>query len=145
MNYKRRCPSCGAWVKGKIHYLGKRQVMVLRQLVDFMEAQMSGTPVPCSLQKDLELTKNQYNNFQKLKHFGVVLRVPGGWIATKRGIDFIHGKAGVFDKMASFGNETVSTTHFAWKTLGTRPRLVKVLEVEPEAYKKCEDYLEDQL
>jgi hypothetical protein len=59
------------------------------------------------LQKDLDLTKSAFCNFQKLRYFGLIAHVkdrPGYWLVTRRGALFIHGKQRVNQRLLIFRN-----------------------------------------
>lgn len=62
------------------------------------------------LQKDLDLTKNQYANFQKLKYWGLVKQVKdkaGYWIVTQHGIAFANNVVKVPKNIFTFNNQVV--------------------------------------
>ena len=44
------------------------------------------------LQKDLTLSKNEYNNCQKLRYFGLIAKTdkPGYWLLTRLGSNFLY-------------------------------------------------------
>lgn len=49
---------------------------------------------PVHLQKECTLTKNQYNNFQKLRYHGLVESPKTGYYSiTQKGLDFLHGES----------------------------------------------------
>jgi len=96
------------------------------------------------LQRDLDLTKNQYNNFQKLQYFGLVSRTPKGWFPTPVGIGFIRGDIRVWDKVATLSNVALDSTHQAWKTATQLPVLVSVYDIDRESWKKKEEYREEK-
>lgn len=65
MKYSETCSCCDHTVTAYTHILNKSLVEALIQLVDFYNVKKC----KCRLQNDLNLTKNQYNNFQKLQYF----------------------------------------------------------------------------
>lgn len=88
MPYTEICHHCGHAQVAYVHHLNKPLVSALRQLVDFYELHKRGA----NLQKDLDLTKSLFTNFQKLQYFGFVRRETAlGWFPTQLGIDFIYG------------------------------------------------------
>lgn len=42
--------------------------------------------------KELNLTNNEFGNFQKLAYFGLVFKKTSNWYITSKGIDFITGE-----------------------------------------------------
>jgi hypothetical protein len=111
-------------------------VSALRQLVDYYE----DNQIPANLQKDLHLTINQYNNFQKLQHFGVVKRILEGYLPTRKGIDFIYGNLSILNSVASLNNETLLPTHRYWDTAKRQPSYVYVHEICRTSYKQRKEY-----
>lgn len=80
------------------------------------------------LQKDMDLDKNAYNNFQKLRYFGLVAKDKknrGYWLITRRGAQFLHGKQEVNLRLKIFRN------HIAERS----ETLVNIFDVL-----KCEQY-----
>ncbi len=66
------------------------------------------------LQKDLNLTKTEYNNFQKLRFHGLIARykedgknTAGCWLITKRGAEFLNGVISVPTRVKTFRNKVV--------------------------------------
>ncbi len=129
MKLRETCPHCGTVIQSYSHRLNKPLVEALRQLYDFGNT--------ANLQKDLKLTKNQYNNFQKLQYFGLVERAIG-WGITLKGKEFIEGKKAISDKAMTFGGEVVLPPHKAWNGV----KIVKkyVYDIDRESWKKIEDY-----
>ena len=112
----------------------------LRQLYDFVHVNIAEKPFAvANLQKDLNLTKNQYNNFQKLQYFGLVERYKKGWEIRQKGIDFIEGKIAISDKAMTFGGEVVLPPHKAWN--GVKIAKKYVYEIDENSYKKIEEYI----
>ena len=65
------------------------------------------------LQTELELTHNEYNNFQKLRYFGLVYyadmdnRKSGKWICTRLGGMFIRMEIDIIDWVVTEDNHIV--------------------------------------
>ncbi len=63
--------------------------------------------------RDLNLTKSQFNNFQKLQYWGFVEKgtEENGhtheWVLTEKGRDFVHGRIAVSKYMITYRNKTV--------------------------------------
>lgn len=137
MNYQEKCPHCGHIKTAFIHKLNKQLVKALRQLVDFYGENGSG----CNLQRDLNLTKNQYNNFQKLQYFDLVFKTKDGWFPTSVGMHFIFGSMSALNKVATIESVVLPSSHEAWKThKGKIPEPVKVQEIDADSWKNREDY-----
>lgn len=80
------------------------------------------------LQRDLDLEKSAYNNFQKLRYFGLAVKDEknsGHWLITRRGAKFLHGRQQVNRQVLIFRNHIVDRSD---ETVG-------VLDVL-----KCEQY-----
>jgi len=90
------CEHCGAKLTGRWESLsaGLGNVLIM------FAKEVKNIGKNCiHLQKDLKLTKNQYNNFQKLQYFGMVAKIKdetkiksGYWFLTKKAIDFLQGE-----------------------------------------------------
>lgn len=123
-----------------MHVINKPMVSALRQLVDWYEE----TGKPANLQKNLNLTKNQYNNFQKLQYFDVVLRTEKGWFPTSRGISFIYGQALTPSRVITIDGEVLPVNHPAWETTKLKPGGLMVEEVDRTSYKIRVEYQEEK-
>lgn len=141
MKYQQVCEHCHHVDAAYVHKLNVPLVKCLRRLVDFYHRTSEGA----SLQKDLNLTINENNNFQKLQYFDLVFRIEGqGWFPTQKGIDFICGDTQVPDRVATINSEVLPDTHPAWETSSKRPMLIAVWEVDQESYKKREEYQKEK-
>ena len=104
-----KCPHCGARMKIWKHNLSLGLVVTLRR---FGQAVKEKGENDIHLQKETEMTKNQYNNFQKLRYFGLVhhvkngegVRKAGRWLITRNGWDFLKGKIPMTEYMKTFRN-----------------------------------------
>lgn len=106
------CPHCGASMKRWWHTLTP---VLVECLIDIRAKVVEKNENKVHLQKDLFLTKNEYNNFQKLRYHALVAKykengvhVPGYWLVTKRGADFLNGVIKVPMKVASYRNRVVA-------------------------------------
>ena len=140
MKFHVTCPTCGHQATAYKHKLSKPLVSALRQLVKFYE-ECGG---PCNLQKDLDLTKNQYNNFQKLQYFDAVQRIEAGWFPTTRGIAFIKGKTGLPLRVATIESEVLPEDHEVWLDSKVQPTNVWINEIDDVEYKKRPEYQEEK-
>lgn len=86
---KELCPTCGAKLVGRWEYITKGQLNVLAKFIKAVKKQDRNS---IHLQKDIELTKNEYNNFQKLRYNGLVAHAEatGCWLITRRGAQFLR-------------------------------------------------------
>lgn len=91
MKVKKRCDHCGASMMEHRHNLSRAMAEGLKRLYEF------GAPVNI---KHLQLTRNQWDNFQKLRYWGLVeksydptgKRIGGYWQITDKGKEFLSGK-----------------------------------------------------
>lgn len=88
-NSKKCCPTCNASLEARWEYITKGH---LRLLTLLHEAIKENNRNSIHLQKDLDLTKNQYANFQKLRYNGLVAHAEetGCWLMTRRGAKFLR-------------------------------------------------------
>ncbi len=137
MKYQEECPYCGHIKTAFTHKLNDQLVKALRQLVDFYEREKVG----CNLQKDLSLTKNQYNNFQKLQYFNLALKSNEGWFPSLAGISFIRGECVAWDRVATIESMILPLNHTAWDThKGKKPVLVYIFDIDKSSWKTKEEY-----
>jgi len=100
------CPHCGAKMVEYRHVLNAPLADALTRLRDH------GGPVNI---KNLDLTREQWTNFQKLRYWGLVRktcdakgkRVGGTWEITRKGLDFIKGCTAVPRTMWTYRGEPV--------------------------------------
>lgn len=131
MKEKETCPHCGASMVEYKHGLSKGLLIGLLRLFE------KGRPVNL---KFLQLSRNQWDNFQKLRYWGLVekyrVKNPnsdeqkgGVWTITAAGIDFCTGKLAV--------------PRYVWTYRGDAKRFdgvpVKIADVD-EGYRKRLDY-----
>jgi len=115
----KNCATCGRNLDGRWERLTPG---ICRTLVQFWTKVVEKKVNQVHLQRDLELDKNAYNNFQKLRYFGLVAKVKdmsGYWLITRRGAQFVHGKTRVNKQVRIFDN------HIVERSLGT----TSILEV----------------
>lgn len=137
MKYQERCESCGHIKTAYTHKLNKLLCQSLRDLIDFYERTKSA----CNLQRDLNLTKSQYNNFQKLQYWLLVRRAPEGWYPTEHGINFIEGRIFIPNIVATLESEVLGTWHEAWKThKGNKPKMVSIKDIFLAVWKPRSEY-----
>lgn len=141
MKYEQKCGHCGSKKVAYTHRLNRPLVSALAELATFYDK----TNRPCNLQRDLHLTKNQYNNFQKLQYFGLVRRTQGGWYPTIIAFDFLSGKGRIPDTSASMSGDALEYAHEAWKTHEKRLRMVSVNDYLETTYKRQKEYQQEHI
>lgn len=135
-----KCEDCPGKITAYTHNLNKSMVGALRQLVDFHEKNRRAA----NLQKDLTLTKNQYNNFQKLQYFGLARRLEHGWTPESLGIDFIYGGGVVMVPAATLGGEVLLPWHEAWNFHKRERRSVTIHDIDQLSYKQRPEYAQEK-
>ena len=134
--HTKHCETCGHVTRLYAHTINKPLVSALAQAYKFGK--------DFNLQKDLSLTKNQYNNFQKLQYFGLISKHRGTtqWHVTLLGENFILGRVPICNKAFTFGKEIVPVDEVEIIT-GVTPvhSNVFVSDVLKSDYKKLQDYL----
>ena len=107
MAKKEYCPTCGQPIMKHRHTFSRALAGIL-----LIVANKYGTRKPFHLQKDLDLTPNQYNNFQKLKYWDLVFkhsvqgkRIGGYWFLTTKAQYFIRGLVEIPRYVVTFNNQ----------------------------------------
>lgn len=109
LKQKEKCNSCGASMKMWWHMVTPGLVGDLIKAIEFVKANKN----EFHLQKNLNLSKNEYNNFQKLRFHGLVAKVKdrsGYWLITKRGGHFLRGEMEIPVGVLTFRNKVVDHT-----------------------------------
>ena len=89
---KKVCEHCGASMVEYKHGLSEGLVTGLIRIAKIEK--------PINI-KELRLTRNQWDNFQKLRYWDLVVQANGGklkggvWAITMKGLDFVKGKISV--------------------------------------------------
>lgn len=101
-----RCEHCGAGMKAYWHALTPGLVTVLIKMIGGVKRKNENK---IHLQKDLDLTKTEYANFQKLRFHALVAKsdTEGYWVITTRGGKFLRGEMRVPQKVQTFRNKIV--------------------------------------
>lgn len=129
---KKHCDHCGASMVEYRHRLNKTLIEGLEALQEF-----GGS----ANLKQLDLDRNQWDNFQKLRYWDLVKksyneenkRVGGTWEVTSTGNDFLLGKLSVFSTVVTYRGERTS---FEGKS-------VSYSSVSDTGYKQKPEYVED--
>lgn len=98
------CANCTASMKAFWHALSPGLVGNLIKAIQFV---ISRNKNSFHLAKDLNLTKTEYNNFQKLRFHGLIAHVKdkrGHWLITTRGGQFLRGEMRVNARVKTFRN-----------------------------------------
>lgn len=109
---KHICEHCGAQMKSWRHSLTPGLVDVL---VSFIQAIKDKGENKIHLQTEMNLNSNQYNNFQKLRYFGLVAKVKdaegnhlaGYWLITRLGGEFLRRETAIPRSVKTFRNSIV--------------------------------------
>jgi hypothetical protein len=105
---KSKCEHCGASLQVYNHTLSSGLVSALIKSIQFVQENKKNE---FHLQNDLKnLTKNEYNNFQKLRFHGLVAKIEnkaGYWLITRRGGLFLRGEIGIPHNVQTFRNKVV--------------------------------------
>jgi hypothetical protein len=132
MNESRICETCGAKIVMYKHSLSRGIVSGLIQLLD------KSPNKPINI-KRLHLSRNQWDNFQKLRYWDLVKQVmvdgkrkKGVWQITERGKAFLFGEISV--------SKSVWTYHGEFKKYDGKD--IKIYDIKDVAYKQREDYAE---
>jgi len=140
MKYKQSCECCGHNMTAYTHNLNKPLVNALIQLTNFYWKMHK----PANLQKNLNLSKNQYNNFQKLQYFRLVKRIEKGWLPTEDGLDFVDNKIMIQSPVATLGKNILPLYHDAWKTHSGKVRRLYISDIIGYQYKTRPEYQEEK-
>lgn len=130
MDKSKFCERCGAKTVKYKHSFSKALAIGLYKLYE------SGR-IPINL-KHLGLTRNQWDNFQKLRYWGLVkqahrpdgTRLNGEWVITQEGVDFIERGTSIQKNVLTYRGEAVE---FVGDTCF-------FLDVHDTAYKKRPEY-----
>ena len=108
-NQTQKCPHCGASMKAWWHTLTPGLVNCLIKALKTVRVTNTNR---FHLLQDLNLTKMEYNNFQKLRFHGLVAHADenkksGYWLLTSRAGKFLHGEITIPKKVKTFRNRVI--------------------------------------
>jgi hypothetical protein len=86
---------------------------LVNTLIKFRQAVLRKRENKVHVPKEVEFTKNEYNNFQKLRYHALVAkvkdkqgnRVSAYWLITRRGNQFCKGEISIPEKVKTFRNK----------------------------------------
>ena len=107
LNKDENCPCCGAKKKMYRHKLSKGLV---DSLILFAKTARNKGISAVHLLEDMKLDNASYNNFNKLKYWGLVRMVHGDagkWELTPKGIEFLQNRITVPLRVITFRNRVV--------------------------------------
>ena len=111
MHQKELCPYCRQAIMKHQHPFLEPLGRIL-----YKAASRYGVGAPFHLQRDLNLTKNEFNNFQKLRYFGLAdkyyeagRRISGVWYLRQEAQYLIQGGK-VARYVRTFNNEVIETS-----------------------------------
>ena len=111
MQEKKICPCCGAKLTGRFERVSRG---LANSLIKFRKQVVKNKVNKVHLANDLELSKNEYNNFQKLRYHGLIAHykcketkefLTGYWLLTHRGNKFCKNELHVPKKLLIFRNK----------------------------------------
>lgn len=124
------CPTCGSKIKTYRHRLNTGLLSGLKEL-----KRVGGV----AKLSEMNLTKNEFNNFQKLQYFGLVKKEfldgepTSRWMLTGLGRLFLDGLAPAPQWSETLRNSVVNCS----------PTMVYIFDVKVRRYQKRADYLEE--
>ena len=130
-----KCSNCGARMKQWWHTLTPGLVNNLIQMIKKVKEKKVNE---IHLQQELNLSKTEYNNFQKLRYHGLIqkctdkatgLHKKGYWLITDRGGKFLRNQMLVPLKVLTFRNKVVDHSK---EVVGIREYRGKVTWFESE-------------
>ena len=103
------CANCEESMKAYWHSLTSGLVGDLIKAIEFVRENNKNS---FHLAKDLQLTKSQYNNFQKLRFHALIARdkkmeEAGYWLITRRGGQFLRGEIDIPKRVKTFRNKVI--------------------------------------
>lgn len=118
------CGACGSTLTGRWE---KITPGLCRALIKFYTGICAKQKNELHLQKECDLTKSEYTNFQKLRYFALAVKFkdkPGSWLITSRGRDFIRNYERIPKKVFIFQNKIQERSE-------ERVSIADVLKVKP--------------
>lgn len=118
-----KCHHCGALMKEWEHRLTPGLVNILMKFANQVKQSHKND---VHVRQDIGLTAPEFNNFQKLRYFGLVAKlrddddnhVRGHWLLTRRGGSFLRGDEAVHQTVTTFRNKITKRAEekvFIWE------------------------------
>ena len=111
VSVENKCPNCGAAMK---QYWQRLTPGLVGVLVKFRTAVIRKGVNKLHVPRDLDLSKTEYNNFQKLRYHGLVAKFrvngihdQGYWLLTRRGASFLKGDIQIPSKVKTYRNRVI--------------------------------------
>lgn len=130
------CVHCGAKLMARWERISPLLIKCLQKMNDRVRATQLNN---VCISKDLGLTKNEYNNFQKLRYHGLIAHVEGEsghWLITRRGSEFLTGSLKIPIKVKIYRNlisERCDTLVSIADITGTQPYQDKKIDIQYES------------
>jgi|TARA_Y100000310_G_scaffold270565_1_gene284485 hypothetical protein len=136
MNFQEMCNHCG---HKKTAYTANINKPLLEAFIKFVQRYYE---LKRSLKiSEIRLTNSQYNNFQKLKYFGIIDQAgTQGWYLTEFGAKFYKGEAYILSPVAHIDGKALSADHPAWRTSGMVRKQIKIYDILPYHYKQRSEF-----
>jgi len=99
-----KCPHCQANRKKWNHRMTPGLLAILIKAIKFVKRKDKNMFHP---DKDLNLSRIEYSNFQKLRFHGLIAKsgVAGYWVITKKGGKFLRGETRTAVSVVTFRNK----------------------------------------
>lgn len=136
MKYKKKCDHCRQEITAYTHNLNQPMAEAFCQMVKFYLDHRRGA----NLDKDLNLTKNQFANFQKLRYFGLTINTDNGWVPTQKGMQFYRGEISILRTVATMNNAVLPRDHEAWSSHKAPLMTIRIDQLLPTHFKQREEY-----
>lgn len=147
MKSDEKCPHCGANMKIWRQRLTPGLAYVL---IKFRQTVISRNINKVNPAKNMNLTKTEYNNFQKLRYHALIAKHDnkGYWLLTRRGNQFVKGKVAIPESVYTFRNKIVKKSEgfvTIEQVIGSTPYWDDNFEFEQYDLKEInEDYIFDR-
>jgi len=111
MTDKKICECCGQTISPRRERISKGIVRSLYKMAIYVKALKLNKVHP---RNDLELTKSEYNNFQKLRYRGLIAKyksngeiLPGYWLITHKGYSFLNNESPTANYVSVLNNRII--------------------------------------